>query len=47
MVAGHFPIWSVGTMGPTYCLLEKLKPMLEKYGVNAYLCGHDHDLQAS
>jgi tartrate-resistant acid phosphatase type 5 len=26
-------------------LVEILGPMLEKHGVHAYFCGHDHDLQ--
>ena len=38
-------VWSVGEHGPTKELVEKLKPMLEKYGVTAYFCGHDHNMQ--
>jgi acid phosphatase len=26
-------------------LVERLKPLLEKYGVQAYFNGHDHNLQ--
>ncbi len=38
-------VWSVAEHGPTQELVQKLKPMMEKYGVSAYYCGHDHNLQ--
>ncbi len=45
IVAGHHPVYSGGEHGNTNELVEKLEPLLEKYGVNMYLAGHDHDIQ--
>lgn len=43
-VLGHHPIYSVGSHGdtPELCCLKRL---LKQYRVNAYVCGHDHNLQ--
>ena len=38
-------VWSISLHGPTEVLVERLRPMLIKYNVSAYFCGHEHDMQ--
>jgi len=47
LVAGHYPIFSTGKNSPgdMTTLVEILYPILEKYNVDVYLCGHDHFLE--
>ena len=45
IVFGHHPVHSGGVHGDTKELVADIKPLLERYGVQAYICGHDHDLQ--
>lgn len=45
VVVGHHPIRSGGKHGGSGELKERLEPMLVRYGVQAYICGHDHTLQ--
>jgi hypothetical protein len=42
LVVGHYPIYSAGSNGDTAELSTTLLPLLLKYKVHAYLCGHDH-----
>lgn len=45
IVVGHHPVFSQGDHGDTPELQAYLRPLLNKYGVQAYICGHDHNLQ--
>lgn len=44
-VVGHHPVFSGGYHGSSPALIQMLKPLLDKYNVQAYFCGHDHDMQ--
>jgi tartrate-resistant acid phosphatase type 5 len=46
MVVGHHPLYSAGKRyGKTQDAENAFLPIFTKYGVDAYLCGHEHDLQ--
>lgn len=45
LVAGHHPLYSNGEHGDNPALASLLEPLFTRYGVDAYLAGHDHDLQ--
>lgn len=45
VVVGHHMIRSHGIYGDQEFMLKSVKPLLDKYGVDIYICGHDHDLQ--
>jgi len=45
LVMGHYPIYSVGEHGDNSEMISYLQPLLEKYKVHAYFCGHDHVLE--
>jgi tartrate-resistant acid phosphatase type 5 len=44
VVYGHHPIYSAGQHGDTARLVDELLPVL-RGRADAYLCGHDHDMQ--
>jgi len=45
IVIGHHPVYSGGKHKGAKELQQHLKPLLEKYGVQMYICGHDHDIE--
>lgn len=45
IAAGHHPVRSYGEHGEHKLMVQLVKPILDKYKVPLYLCGHDHDLQ--
>lgn len=45
LVAGHYPVYSVCSHGPTSNLITNLQPMLIQYGAH-YFAGHDHCLES-
>lgn len=46
LVVGHHTIHSGGSQhGDTPELIARLKPVLLRHGVQAYIAGHDHDMQ--
>lgn len=45
IVVGHHPIFSSGSHGASAGVAAHVRPLLERYGVQAYFNGHDHDLE--
>lgn len=46
IVFGHYPIYSASSHhGNTPGMIELIKPLLEKYSVDFYVCGHDHNFE--
>lgn len=41
-VAGHYPIYSICTHGPTQGIISSVLPLLKKYKATGYISGHDH-----
>lgn len=46
MAFGHHPVYSASQKhGNTPEMIKRVKPLFEKYHVQFYFCGHDHDFQ--
>ena len=45
VVYGHHPVFSYGHHGDEKRMIDLIRPILEKYEVDLYLSGHDHDRQ--
>jgi tartrate-resistant acid phosphatase type 5 len=46
LVFGHHPVYSASkTHGNTKEMIDRVRPLLEKYHAQFYFCGHDHDFQ--
>lgn len=45
VVMGHHPVYSDGPHGDHPVLVHDWDPLFQKYKVDLYLAGHDHDLQ--
>ena len=42
LVVGHYEVFSAGDHGDMSEMKQYLLPLLQKYDVDAYICGHDH-----
>lgn len=47
IVFGHHPIYSSGHYGNNQTFIKNLTPLFEKYGVQLYINGHDHNYERS
>lgn len=45
IVYGHHPIYSNGADGGKPFLKNRVLPLLKRYGVDLYLCGHEHNYE--
>lgn len=45
IITGHYPILSCGSHGNNPELAQRLLPLFEKYEVDFYVSGHDHNIQ--
>jgi len=46
LVFGHHPVYSASKKhGNTQEMIDRVKPLLEQYDAQFYICGHDHDMQ--
>ena len=47
VVCGHYQVYSVGARDTSKVMLDVLTPLLEKHGVDFYINGHEHTIQAT
>jgi 3',5'-cyclic AMP phosphodiesterase CpdA len=47
VVFGHHPIYSSGIYGSNQALIKSLTPLFQKYGVQLYINGHEHNYERS
>lgn len=46
IVTGHHPVFSASNYhGDTYLMKKIIKPLFDKYKVDFYICGHDHNFE--
>lgn len=45
IVFGHHPIYSSGHYGTNQALIDSLTPLFQKYGVQLYINGHEHNYE--
>jgi len=45
VVVGHHPIYSAGLYGDDRALIARLSPLFERYGVQLYINGHEHNYE--
>jgi tartrate-resistant acid phosphatase type 5 len=46
IVTGHHPVFSASPFhGDTKDLIILIKPLFDKYNIDFYICGHDHDFE--
>lgn len=45
IVTGHHPVLSAGPHKPDDQIVKAVKPLFDRYRVDAYFCGHEHNLQ--
>ena len=45
IAVGHHPVYSSGYHGGIKAFADRVQPLLESYGVQAYFCGHEHHLE--
>lgn len=45
IAVAHHPLWSNGSHGDNGVLQKEWGPIFSEFGLDLYVCGHDHDLQ--